>query len=116
MEALAHTEADVSADIIIRRVEGDEMYPEMPAGSLVQVEPCDRIAGGGGTYLVEFDGIPLLQTVQRLPGRRLRLTSQNSSFEDIIIRQDEDGWVTEEGGHPVLFKVVGRFVGLAGLD
>jgi phage repressor protein C with HTH and peptisase S24 domain len=96
-------------DVIVEEVQGDEMYPEIQAGTLVQIEPCSEVQGGGGTYLVELDGVPVLQKVQRLAGRRLRLFSRNSEHTDTVIRKSDDGWVTD-AGHPVDFRVVGRYV------
>jgi phage repressor protein C with HTH and peptisase S24 domain len=110
MEARVAERSQTTPDILVERVEGDEMYPEIQSGDLVQISPCDRIRGGGGTYLVEIDGVPMLQQVQRKPGRRLRLHSRHSAFSDVVIRKTDDGWVTEEG-HETEFQVIGRYVG-----
>lgn len=93
------------------RVQGDEMYPEIRAGNVVTVEPCGRIKGGGGLYMIELDGHQMLQHVQRLPGRRLRLSSYNDDFEDVEIHQQNDHWETQ-CGRRVAFTVIGRYTGV----
>jgi phage repressor protein C with HTH and peptisase S24 domain len=97
------------ADLIIDQVQGAEASPYVQPGELIKLEPCDSIRGGGGEYFVEVDGHKMLYTVQRKAGKRLRLVPRNDDFEDILIREGEDGVAGE--GRSVDFRVIGRYAG-----
>lgn len=107
-DVTVHSPSDTSRTRM--RVKGDEMSPSIPAGALVELEPCDQVRGGGGRYMIELDGHQLLQHVQRKPGRRLRLCGVNDAHDPAVIRRRDDGTWATDAGHPVQFEVIGRYI------
>lgn len=111
MRSLVGQTSPIPDEIGILRVQGESMYPEIKSGDWIMFTPASNIADGA-TYLVRLDGALLVKVIQRKAGRRLRIHSLNSKFEDDYIRKCEHGhWVTDdEQERRVEFEVVGRFL------
>lgn len=63
------------------RVAGDSMEPQIHSGDVVMVDRQDAAATVDGPHLVRIDGALMVKAVQRKPGGRVRVSSQNPAYE-----------------------------------
>lgn len=99
MDALAfsrrwiHRELHASpADLYLIYVDGESMEPTLRAGDIILVDrrdgaaiPCD------GIYVLRMDGALLVKRLQRLPGRRIRVVSDNPAYAPIELSLNSPG-------------------------
>ncbi|MDD3517506.1 MAG: S24 family peptidase [Chromatiales bacterium] len=77
-------------DLYLLYVEGESMEPVLRSRDLVLVDrrEADRVPHDG-IYAVRVNGTLLIKRVQRLPGDRLQLTSENPAYQPIAVNGDE---------------------------
>jgi len=102
----------VPKEVGVIEASGESMYPEIESGDLVVWTPCDTIPDGG-IYVIRLEGALMVKVVQKMPGRRYRIGSLNSEFEDKRIWQQDDGcWRTSYDDKEVAvdFDVIGEYL------
>lgn len=74
------------------RVAGDSMEPQIHSGDLVMVDRMDAAATVDGPHLVRIDGALMVKSVQRKPGGRVRVTSQNPAYDpfEVVLGTADD--------------------------
>lgn len=74
------------------RVAGDSMEPQIHSGDVVMVDRQDAGAAIDGPHLVRIDGALMVKAVQRKPGGRVRVSSQNPAYEpfEVILGTTDD--------------------------
>lgn len=83
-------------------MDGDAMEPTLRAGSLLLVDcGAGERPGWEGICVLHLDGELLVKRVQRLPDRRIKVSSDNPAYEDFLLPLD--------GTDPEL-EVVGQVV------
>lgn len=88
-----HQELHASpADLYLIYVDGESMEPTLRAGDVILVDrrdgaaiPCD------GIYVLRMDGALLVKRLQRLPGRRIRVVSDNPAYAPIDLSLNSPG-------------------------
>ncbi len=88
-----HRELHASpADLYLIYVDGESMEPTLRAGDIILVDrrdgaaiPCD------GIYVLRMDGALLVKRLQRLPGRRIRVVSDNPAYAPIELSLNSPG-------------------------
>ena len=81
-------------------VRGRAMEPRLHPRDMVLVDLHDRDAKIEGMHLIRLEGALLIKGLQRLPGRKVRVTSQNPEYASFDIAPEEE---TERD-----FAVLGR--------
>lgn len=84
------------------RVSGVSMEPMLRDGNPVLIEPTGGEIFGEGPYLLRLEGALLLKNLQRLPGGKLRIWSENQSG---AFQRIELAWPAQED---VDVQVLGR--------
>ena len=70
------------ADVYLVSMDGKSMEPTLRAGDIVLVDRRNAEAvPRDGIYVLRMDGSILIKRIQRLPGRTLRVTSDNPAYE-----------------------------------
>lgn len=84
-------------------MEGDSMEPTLRAGDILLVDCRDVTAQRDGIYILRADNTLLVKRLQRLPGRRLKISSDNPAYVpfELDLKQQTDEFV-----------IVGRAVGV----
>lgn len=72
------------ADMVLMRVDGDSMAPEIQNGDAVLIDRSQTAPRPGGTYAVSVEDLIYLKVVNAEPGR-LILTSHNAAYSPIIV-------------------------------
>jgi len=73
-------------------VRGRSMEPLLHPSDVAMLDRRDRDATTEGVHMVRLDGALLIKSLQRLPGRTLRVSSKNQSeFPPFDITADDDG-------------------------
>lgn len=88
-------------ELALVKVVGQSMEPDLRSRDTTLVDLQDREVSADGIHILRLDGALLIKKVQRLPGRVLRISSSNPSFEPFDIRGGED-----DGDRD--FEVLGR--------
>ncbi|WP_331694607.1 helix-turn-helix transcriptional regulator [Pandoraea sputorum] len=90
-------------DLSVLRVKGDSMEDVLFDGDNILINRADT-AATDGIFLITVDGELLVKRLQRLPGGRLQVISDNPDYPpfEVPIKEDDD----QRAG----FKVVGRVV------
>lgn len=92
----------IPSDLYLINVDGESMEPTLRSGDLILVDP--RGAGEiprDGVYVLRMDGTLLVKRLQRLPGRRVKVSSDNTAYESFEL--DLDHWVDD-------LAIIGRVV------
>lgn len=80
------------ADLYLINVQGESMTPTLHPGDVILV---DRRAGDNittdGIYVIRMDDTLLVKRIQRLPGKVLRVSSDNPAYQPFDIKLDETG-------------------------
>lgn len=88
-------------DLSLIYVEGESMEPTLRAGDIILVDRRDIAAQREGIYVMRADNALLVKRLQRLPGHRLRISSDNPAYQpfemDLKQRSEE-------------FAIIGRVV------
>jgi len=83
-----------AADLYLIYVQGDSMEPAMRAGDIILVNRVNQAISADGIYVLQMEGTLLVKRLQRLPGNRIRITSDNPAyqpFEMELAALDADG-------------------------
>lgn len=79
-------------ELALIKVVGQSMEPDLRSRDTTLVDLQDREVFTDGIHILRLDGALLIKKVQRLPGRVLRISSSNPSFEPFDIQGgDDDG-------------------------
>lgn len=79
-------------DLYLVMVEGESMEPTLRPRDVVLVDRHDAdTVPRDGIYVVRIDGTLLVKRLQRLPGNRLRLASENQAYREIVVDQGGEG-------------------------
>jgi len=85
-------------------VEGDSMTPTLNPGDIMLIVKDQNMADiQDGIYVVRLEGALLVKRLQRLPGNKLKVKSDNSAYEPFIIDMVAAKLVDD-------FHVIGRVV------
>jgi len=68
----------------------NSMYPVINPGSLVYVNKNSLNIDIDGIFLVGFDNVLRLKIVQRIPGKKLQLSTLNNQYHPVIIKLNSD--------------------------
>lgn len=90
-------EAGVPAEqLVVVYVDGDSMEPTLRHGDLVLVDRSARDLRQDGIYVLMLDDHMTIKRLQRVAGRRVRVTSSNPAYEPFEmddVRDDADHWI-----------------------
>jgi len=89
------------ADLYLLNVEDDSMTPGLSPGDLVLVNHKESRVIRDGIYVVMMDGNPLIKRLQKLPGKQIRVSSENKDYEPFNVDMDK------QAGD---FVIIGRVV------
>jgi phage repressor protein C with HTH and peptisase S24 domain len=90
------------AEVVLINVNGDSMEPALRSKDTAMVDLRSREVFSEGVHVLRIDDALLIKRVQRLPGKVLRITSENSDYEPFEIRANDES--TRD------FQVIGRVV------
>ncbi|MEX0615253.1 MAG: S24 family peptidase [Methylophaga sp.] len=90
------------ANLSLIYIDGDSMEPSLRAGDIVLVDKTDKDAKRDGIYVIRMGAGLLVKRLQRLPGHRIKVISDNSSYEPFEISLEWN--VSGE------FDIIGRVV------
>lgn len=81
-------------DLYLVYVDGESMEPTLRPGDMVLVDRCQaHNVPRDGIYVIRMDDSLLVKRLQRLPGHRVRVTSDNPAYEpfdlDLNTHQEE---------------------------
>ena len=76
--------------MVLTKVIGRSMEPDLRSRDTTLIDLKDREVLTEGIHILRLDGALLVKKVQRLPGRVLRVSSSNASFEPFEIRGNDD--------------------------
>lgn len=88
-----------SNNLFAINVKCDSMNPVIKPGSFVLVNKDQTDPTGDGIFIVRFDDEIRMKLVQRLPSKRLQLSTINEKFNPIEVGLDEDN-----------FDIIGRII------
>lgn len=77
-------------DLALVHVEGESMEPTLRPGDLILVNRKDRLVRDG-VYLVRIDDAVLVKRLQRLPGGRLEVVSDNPAYKPFTVSLADEG-------------------------
>ena len=80
-EWINHELHAVASDLRLLFVEGESMEPGLRAGDIILVNVRDQHAQRDGIYVLRLEDALLVKRLQRLPGGKLRVSSDNSAYE-----------------------------------
>lgn len=89
-------------EIVLINVNGNSMEPTLHSKDTTMIDLRSREVYSEGIHVIRLDDALLIKKVQRLPGKVLRVISENQDYEPFEIRPNE-----ESTRH---FEVVGRVV------
>lgn len=78
-------------DLWLIRVHGDSMEPTLRAGDVILVDSRASRPDREGIYILRLGEALLVKRLQVMPGRKIRVTSDNAAFEPWMIDQDGGG-------------------------
>lgn len=82
--------ADNHEGLFVITVECKSMTPVIQPGSVVIADERLNDISNDGIFVVGFDDVIRLKLVQKLPGRKLQLSSINEDFKPIIVSEKND--------------------------
>lgn len=80
-EWINHELHSAAADLRLLFVDGESMEPGLRAGDIILVNIRDQHAQRDGIYVLRLEDALLVKRLQRLPGGRLRVSSDNPAYE-----------------------------------
>ncbi len=86
-------------NLLAINVKCDSMSPVIKPGSIVLVNKEQNDPTGDGIFIVRFDDEIRMKLVQRLPSKRLQLSTINKKFNPVEVKLNEDN-----------FNIVGRII------
>lgn len=78
-------------DLWLIRVHGDSMEPTLRAGDVILVDSRASRPDREGIYILRLGDALLVKRLQVMPGRKIRVTSDNTAFEPWMIDQEGGG-------------------------
>ncbi len=80
-------------DLYLIHVVGESMEPTLAAGDIILVDhrPGAQGVTHDGIYVLRMDGGLLVKRLQRLPGHRIKLSSDNSAYDPFELSLDSAG-------------------------
>ena len=103
--------------LLMVTVAGDSMSPTLNKGDVVLVDRAQAMVPEDALYVVRIQDALLVRRVQRLPGGKVRVTSDNQAygaFEMSLENSAQDAEVGGPGGLGEQAGVIGRCHGLDG--
>ncbi len=88
-----------SNNLLAINVKCDSMIPVIKPGSIILVDIDQTNPVGDGIFIVRFDDEIRMKLVQRLPSRRLQLSTINKKFNPFEVKLNEEN-----------FDIVGRII------
>ena len=89
-EWISHTLDATPADLYLINVQGESMTPTLHPGDVILV---DRRNGENittdGIYVIRMGDSLLVKRIQRLPGQKLRISSDNPAYQPYELKLDE---------------------------
>lgn len=80
------------ADLYLIYVDGESMEPTLRPGDVILVDRRSAQAvPRDGIYVLRMDGSLLVKRLQRLPGRKVKVTSDNPAYEPFELALDAPG-------------------------
>ncbi|ACL73559.1 putative phage repressor [Thioalkalivibrio sulfidiphilus HL-EbGr7] len=80
------------ADLYLIYVDGESMEPTLRPGDVILVDRRSAQAvPRDGIYVLRMDGSLLVKRLQRLPGRKVKVTSDNPAYEPFELALDTPG-------------------------
>ena len=80
------------ADLYLIHVDGESMEPTLRPGDVILVDRRNAQAvPRDGIYVLRMDGSLLVKRLQRLPGRQVKVSSDNPAYEPFDLRLDAPG-------------------------
>jgi phage repressor protein C with HTH and peptisase S24 domain len=76
-------------DLALVHVEGESMEPTLRPGDLILVNRHDT-AARDGIFLLRLDSTLLVKRLQRLPGGKLKVASDNPAYEPFVVSMEDD--------------------------
>lgn len=90
-EAYIQQELGIRHDeLALIKVVGQSMEPDLRSRDTVLVDLQDRDVFTDGIHILRLDGALLIKKIQRLPGKILRVSSSNTSYESFDIRGSDE--------------------------
>lgn len=80
-------------------IECDSMYPEIKSGSLIIGNKNETDPTTDGLYVVRIDNVLRMKQIQRLPSRRLLLSTINPKFNEMEVSMENND-----------FEIIGRII------
>lgn len=77
-------------ELAMVNIVGRSMEPLLSSGDTALLDRRDREANVEGVHVIRLDGALLVKSLQRMPGRVLRVTSRNTEYASFDIKPDED--------------------------
>jgi transcriptional regulator with XRE-family HTH domain len=90
------------AEVVLIKVTGDSMAPILRSKDTVMIDLRSCEVFSEGVHVLRVDDAMLIKRVQRLPGKMLRITSENPDYEPFEIRANDESSRD--------FQVIGRVV------
>lgn len=91
------------SDLYLIYVDGESMEPTLRPGDVILVNSRSAQAvPRDGIYVMRMDDTILVKRLQRLPGRRVKVTSDNNAYESFELDLDN--------GHTDNVSIIGRVV------
>jgi len=85
-----HNELHVNAsDLRLLFVDGESMEPFLRAGDIILVNLTDNTPKRDAIYVLRLEDALLVKRLQRLPNRRIRVTSDKPAYEPFDLSTDE---------------------------
>lgn len=80
------------ADLYLIHVDGESMEPTLRPGDVILVDRRSAQAvPRDGIYVLRMDGSLLVKRLQRLPGKKVKVTSDNPAYEPFELPLDDPG-------------------------
>tara|TARA_R110002050_G_scaffold269917_1_gene412456 strand:+ start:65239 stop:66072 length:834 start_codon:yes stop_codon:yes gene_type:complete len=77
-----HNELHVNpSHLYLIYVEGESMEPSLRPGDVILVDHSDNTARRDGIYVLRMDGALLVKRLQRLPGAKIKVSSDNPIYD-----------------------------------
>lgn len=73
------------AHLYLIYVEGESMEPSLRPGDVILVDHSDNTANRDAIYVLRLDGALLVKRLQRLPGKKIKVSSDNPAYESFEI-------------------------------
>ncbi len=87
--------------LVVHTVSGDSMEPTLKDNDFVLLDTSVERVTRDGLYVVGFDGLLFSKRIQVLPGKKLKLISDNDAYDPVVIDLTDQSCA---------FRVIGRVV------